>query len=84
MTITLAITGKSGSGKTTVVKAFLRLFREIYPDKSILLFDNDLSLELGHSFNKDIRKTIYGIRSGKHEFLFGHIGRNPCFVFVLT
>ncbi|MDD3420592.1 MAG: hypothetical protein PHE78_08395 [Candidatus Gastranaerophilales bacterium] len=71
MTITLAITGKSGSGKTTVVKAFLRLFREIYPDKSILLFDNDLSLELGHSFNKDIRKTIYGIRSGKHEYKTG-------------
>lgn len=71
MTITLAVTGKSGSGKTTIVKAFLRLFREMYPSKSILLFDNDLSLELGHSFDKDIRKTIYGIRSGKHEYKTG-------------
>jgi len=71
MTITLAVTGKSGSGKTTVVKAFLALFREMYPEKSILLFDNDLSLELGHSFEKDIRKTIYGIRSGKHEYKTG-------------
>lgn len=68
MTTKLAITGKSGSGKTTVTKAFLRIFQEMFPDKSILLFDNDLSSELGHSFGLDIRNTIYGIRSGKHEY----------------
>lgn len=68
MTDKLAIIGKSGSGKTTVTKAFLRLFQEVYPEKSILLFDNDLSGELGHSFGLDIRNTIYGIRSGKHEY----------------
>lgn len=67
----LAITGKSGSGKTTVTKAFLRLFQQVYPEKSILLFDNDLASELGHSFGKDIRETIYGIRSGKHEYKTG-------------
>lgn len=71
MTTTLAITGKSGSGKTTVTKAFLRIFREYFPDKSVLLFDNDLAAELGHSFGKDIRNTIYGIRSGKHEYKTG-------------
>lgn len=71
MTIKLAITGKSGSGKTTVTKAFLRLFQEVYPEKSILLFDNDLASELGHSFGLDIRNTIYGIRSGKHEYKTG-------------
>ncbi len=71
MTVKLAITGKSGSGKTTIVKAFMRLFREMFPDKSILLFDNDLSSELGHSFGLDIRNTIYGIRSGKHEYKTG-------------
>lgn len=71
MTTTLAITGKSGSGKTTLVKSFLRIFQEMYPEKSILLFDNDLSSELGHSFKKDIRKTVYGIRSGKHEYKTG-------------
>lgn len=71
MTIKLAITGKSGSGKTTIVKAFMRLFREMFPEKSILLFDNDLSGELGHSFGLDIRNTIYGIRSGKHEYKTG-------------
>ncbi len=71
MTTTLALIGKSGSGKTTVTKAFLRIFQEYFPDKSILLFDNDLAAELGHSFGKDIRNTIYGIRSGKHEYKTG-------------
>ncbi len=71
MTFKLAITGKSGSGKTTITKAFLRIFQESFPDKSILLFDNDLSGELGHSFGLDVRNTIYGIRSGKHEYKTG-------------
>ena len=71
MTVSLAITGKSGSGKTTITKAFLRIFQEYFPEKSILLFDNDLTAELGHSFGMDIRNTIYGIRSGKHEYKTG-------------
>lgn len=71
MTIKLAITGKGGSGKTTIVKAFMQIFREMFPEKSILLFDNDLASELGHSFGLDIRNTIYGIRSGKHEYKTG-------------
>ena len=71
MTIKLAITGKSGSGKTTVTKAFLNIIKEMFPEKSILLFDNDLTGELGHSFGLDIRNTIYGIRSGKHEYKTG-------------
>lgn len=71
MAFKLAITGKSGSGKTTVAKAFLRIFQESFPEKSILLFDNDLTGELGHSFGLDIRNTIYGIRSGKHEYKTG-------------
>ena len=71
MAFKLAITGKSGSGKTTIVKAFLRIFQEYFPEKSILLFDNDLTGELGHSFGLDIRNTIYGIRSGKHEYKTG-------------
>lgn len=71
MTVKLAITGKGGSGKTTIVKAFMQIFKERFPEKSILLFDNDLSGELGHSFGLDIRNTIYGIRSGKHEYKTG-------------
>lgn len=71
MAIKIAITGKSGSGKTTVVKSFLKILKEKYPEKSILLFDNDLTGELGHTFGMDIRNTIYGIRSGKHEYRTG-------------
>ena len=71
MTTKLAVTGKSGSGKTTITKAFLAIFQELFPQKSILLFDNDLTSELGHSFGLDIRNTIYGIRSGKHEYKTG-------------
>ena len=71
MTVKLAITGKGGSGKTTIVKAFMHIFEEMYPEKSILLFDNDLTSELAHSFGLDIRNTIYGIRSGKHEYKTG-------------
>ncbi len=71
MTTTIAITGKGGSGKTTITKGFLNLLKEYHPDKTILLFDNDLTSELGHSFGLDIRNTIYGIRSGKHEYKTG-------------
>ena len=71
LSINIAITGKSGSGKTTIAKAFMDVLQENFPDKSILLFDNDLTGELGHSFGHDIRNTIYGIRSGKHEYKTG-------------
>lgn len=71
MSIKIAITGKSGSGKTTITKAFLNVLKNKYPEKSILLFDNDLAGELGHTFGLDIRNTIYGIRSGKHEYRTG-------------
>ncbi len=71
MTVKIAITGKSGSGKTTITKSFLAILREYFPEKSILVLDNDLSSEFGHSFGLDIRNTIYGIRSGKHEYKTG-------------
>lgn len=71
MTTTIAVTGKSGSGKTTITKSFLNVLKQKFPDKSILMFDNDLSGELGHTFGLDIRNTIYGIRSGKHEYKTG-------------
>ena len=59
MTIKIAITGKSGSGKTTITKAFLKVLKEKFPEKSILLFDNDLSGELSHAFGKDIRNAKF-------------------------
>ena len=71
MTIKIALTGKSGSGKTTITKALLNVIKAHFPEKSVLLFDNDLTGELGHTFGLDIRNTIYGIRSGKHEYRTG-------------
>lgn len=71
LTVKIAVTGKSGSGKTTITKALLKNIQNRFPDKSILLFDNDLTSELAHSFGLDIRNTIYGIRSGKHEYKTG-------------
>lgn len=71
MTIKIAVTGKSGSGKTAIAKAFMSVLQEYFPEKSLLLFDNDLTSELAHSFGLDIRNTIYGIRSGKHEYKTG-------------
>lgn len=71
MTTKIAVTGKSGSGKTTITRALLNVLKEYFPEKTILLFDNDLTGELGHTFGLDIRNTIYGIRSGKHEYRTG-------------
>ena len=71
MTSTIAFVGKSGSGKTTLAKAFLKLIKRNFPDSSILMVDNDLTLELSDSFGIKTRNTLYGIKSGKHEYKTG-------------
>jgi len=71
MTSTIAFSGKSGSGKTTLTKAFTKLIRKKFNSASILLIDNDLTLELSDSFGIKTRNTIYGIKSGKHEYKTG-------------
>lgn len=71
MTSTLALIGKSGSGKTTLAKAFCDVIKKYHPQKSILLVDNDLTCELAGRFGLKTHSTIYGIRSGKHEYKTG-------------
>ena len=71
MTITLAVTGKSGNGKTTITKSLLYNLRLKYPEKSFLIVDNDLTTEFGFTFGHSVRETVYGIRSGKHEYKTG-------------
>ena len=71
MTSTIAVIGKSGSGKTTIVRALQNTIKDFFPEKSILLIDNDLSQELAQRFNLAINNTVYGIRSGKHEYNTG-------------
>ena len=71
MTSTIAFIGKSGSGKTTLTRAFLKMIQKNYKDKTILLIDNDLTLELSDSFGIKTKNTIYGVKSGKHEYKTG-------------
>lgn len=71
MTSTIAVVGKSGSGKTTLVKALYDVIKETFPEQTILLVDNDLTQELAGKFGLKISNTIYGIRSGKHEYNTG-------------
>lgn len=68
MTIAIALIGKSGSGKTTLAKSILTTLHDSYPDKSILLVDNDLSCELGYTFGIDIKDTIQNIRCGEYKY----------------
>lgn len=68
MTITIAVTGKSGSGKTTFVKSLLTALHAHYPDKSALLVDNDLSTDLANAFGIEVNKTINSIRQGKYSY----------------
>ena len=71
MTTTIAITGKSGNGKTTITKSMLYNLRLKYPEKSFLVVDNDLTTEFGRTYGHSVRETVYGIRSGKHEYKTG-------------
>ena len=65
------LVGVNGSGKTTLAKAFSKLIRQKFETKTILLVDNDLTLELSESFGIKTRNTLYGIKSGKHEYKTG-------------
>ncbi len=71
MTSTIALIGKSGSGKTTLARVLGDLIKTKFSGSSILFVDNDLSLELSDSFGVKTRNTIYGIKSGKHEYKTG-------------
>lgn len=71
MSSTIAFIGKSGSGKTTLTRAFIKLLKKNFADSSVLVVDNDLTLELSDSFGIKTRNTIYGVKSGKHEYKTG-------------
>jgi len=68
MTVTIAVTGKSGSGKTTFTKSLVTTLHAQYPEKSILLVDNDLSCDLANAFGIEVKKNINSIRMGKYSY----------------
>jgi len=68
MTVTIAVTGKSGSGKTSISKAILESLHGTYQDKSILLIDTDLTCELGCTFGVDISNTVYDIKMNQFDY----------------
>lgn len=68
MTITIAVTGKSGSGKTTFTKALVTALHANYPDKSILLVDADLSCDLANAFGIKVKNTINTIRVENYQY----------------
>lgn len=71
MTSTIAVIGKSGSGKSTLAYSLSNLIKKKFKNRTILLVDNDLTQELSGFFGLRIQNTIYGIRSGKHEYNTG-------------
>ena len=71
MTSTIAFIGKSGCGKSTLARSFVELLKQNFASSSILIVDNDLTLELSETFGIKTKNTIYGIKSGKHEYKTG-------------
>lgn len=68
MTVTIAVTGKSGSGKTSITKSVLEALHDTYPNKSILLMDTDLTGELGCTFGVDVSNTVYDIKMNRYDY----------------
>lgn len=68
MTVTIAVTGKSGSGKTAFTHSIFTALHNKYPEKSILLVDNTLGCDLASIFGLDVKNTIHSIRTGQYVY----------------
>lgn len=71
MTITIAVAGKSGSGKTAFARAIFTALHNKYSEKSVLLVDNSLGMDLASAFGLDASNTIHSIRTGKYVYACG-------------
>lgn len=67
MTVSIAVTGKSGSGKTTFVKNMAGLLKTCQPDKSILLVDADYACELSWAYGANAINKITDILVGGYK-----------------
>jgi len=68
MTVTIAVTGKSGSGKTVFTHSLFTALRNEYSQKSVLLVDNTLGRDLASIFGLDVKNTIHSIRTGQYKY----------------
>ena len=58
----IAVAGKGGVGKTSLVGVIVKLLVEAYPDKKILAIDADPAVGLSTVLNVEVDKTIDDIR----------------------
>lgn len=58
----IAVAGKGGVGKTSLVGVIVKLLVEAYPDKKILAIDADPAVGLSTVLNVEVEKTIDDIR----------------------
>ncbi|MEW5819193.1 MAG: AAA family ATPase [Cyanobacteriota bacterium] len=70
MSITIAITGKGGTGKTIIVSVLLKLLSEKYSEASILAIDANLNSDLGRYLGVKLNGTLFDIRTGKHKYSY--------------
>ncbi|MEI8389842.1 MAG: AAA family ATPase [bacterium] len=68
MTVTIAVTGKSGSGKTAFTHSLFTALRNEYHEKSVLLVDNTLGCDLASIFGLEVNNTIHSIRTGQYVY----------------
>ena len=68
MTVTIAVAGKSSSGKTAFTHSIFTAIHNKHPEKSILLVDNGLSSDLANAFGIEAKNTIHSIRTGVYQY----------------
>ncbi|MGD9581307.1 MAG: AAA family ATPase [Vampirovibrionia bacterium] len=70
MAVTIAVTGKGGTGKTIIVSVLLQILNKKYPDSSILAIDANLNCDMGRYLGIDITNTLYDIRLDKYKYSY--------------
>jgi CO dehydrogenase maturation factor len=70
MSVTIAVSGKGGTGKTIIVSALLMILNNKYPDASILAIDANLNGDLGRYLGINLTKSIHDIRTGKNKYAY--------------
>jgi CO dehydrogenase maturation factor len=70
MSVTIAVSGKGGTGKTIIVSILLKILNDKYPECSILAVDANLNGDLGRYLGIEIEHTLHEIRNGNYKYTF--------------